>query len=538
MSIWTNQDTERVLRETPAGTQQKVSLAAARNEYESFQILVRADEPLTITNIKVDKLTGPKGAVIPAAGARLYRQHQLELTEPSFRNDGFKAGWYPDALIPFRPTTNQVSKRARLRAVPFSLPANETHGFWVDIYVPIDAKSGIYHGVYQVEIDDRRSVNVPVDLVVWDFALPSVPTMKTAFGAPAQRMRNYYREGLSANWGKEPENWDAIEAQCAEEVSRHHINATPPSGTITPLLQNDGSWRIPLEQIRILRKFIDNYHINAIQVPHPRRIIKDPDEEKDKLYAWLKAFDIASSELNRSSIVFFMYLKDEPKNEPDYRYVQKWGRVIREAKSIVKVLVVEQTRTQNESWGTLYGAVDIWCPAFFLHDEETAAQRRVLGESVWCYTALSQQKETPWWFIDMPLLNYRVPAWIAWRYNMRGLLYWGGMAHWNDVADPWIDPRTHKAGEKRNRVYNGEGSLTYPARPVGYEGIVPSIRLKVLRDGIEDYEYLAILDRKGLGWEARKVVLPLAESWFKWEKDPAAFREARAKLAEMILRAK
>ena len=73
---------------------------------------------------------------------------------------------------------------------------------------------------------------------------------------------------------------------------------------------------------------------------------------------------------------------------------------------------------------------------------------------------------------------------------------------------------------------------------MGYDGIAPSLRLKALRDGIEDYEYLAILERAGLGEEARKIILPLAESWFKWEKTSAAYNAARARLAAMIVQAK
>ena len=79
--------------------------------------------------------------------------------------------------------------------------------------------------------------------------------------------------------------------------------------------------------------------------------------------------------------------------------------------------------------------------------------------------------------------------------------------------------------------------LVYPARAVGYDGIVPSIRLSALRDAVEDYEYLAILERLGRAEEAQKVILPLAGSWFRWDKDPAAYTRARAKLAEMILAA-
>jgi len=62
--------------------------------------------------------------------------------------------------------------------------------------------------------------------------------------------------------------------------------------------------------------------------------------------------------------------------------------------------------------------------------------------------------------------------------------------------------------------------------------------LKALRDGIEDYEYLAILERAGLRAAAEKIVRPLTETFFKWEKDAAAYAVARARLAAMIMEAK
>jgi hypothetical protein len=107
------------------------------------------------------------------------------------------------------------------------------------------------------------------------------------------------------------------------------------------------------------------------------------------------------------------------------------------------VLVVEQPWTEpglggaDSAWGDLYGAVDIWCPLFSLHHPGPAAKRLALGESVWTYTALCQGPPTPWWEIDFPLLNYRVPAWMAWRDGMTGLLYWGGLSYWSQVDDPW-----------------------------------------------------------------------------------------------------
>ncbi len=116
------------------------------------------------------------------------------------------------------------------------------------------------------------------------------------------------------------------------------------------------------------------------------------------------------------------------------------------------------------------------------------------------------------------------------------------MSYWRGVEDPWTDPKTLDRRNTRpnseDHLWNGDGTLAYPGRAAGYEGIATSLRLKALRDSIEDYEYLAILERAGLADEAQRVIMPLAGSWFKWEKDPGEYEKARAKLAEMIIAAK
>jgi len=547
--VWTLTQTRRVLRDEPAGTGNSVKIAAARNEWESFQILMRSDATVKGVDVRPADLNGPDGTIVKAQDARLYRQHQIEITVGTYRNDKFKPGWYPDPLIPFRhPLTGRPLGEARFAAVPFDLPAGQTHGFWVDVYVPPEAKPGVYRGTYRVVAQEGRAVDIPVELTVWDFTLPRVSTLQTALGSPAAQVRDYYRRRATEGKEKEPSDWDAVEAQCDEMLTRHRINATPPSSSLAPEAQPDGSYKIPSEQIRKLREFIDRYHVNAVQVPQPTSIVDDPEKQRDKLYAWLKSWDDAAAELNRPYVVFYIYLKDEPNDEEEYKFVQNWGRVIRQAKSVVKVMVVEQPWTEkgnsgaDSDWGDLYGAVDIWCPLFCLFRPESAARRQALGETIWTYTALCQCGEpTPWWHIDYPLLNYRAPAWISWRYGIRGLLYWGGMSYWQQAEDPWTDPWTYG---RPDLVYNGEGTLVYPGRAAGYDGIAPSLRLKALRDSIEDYEYLSILDRLGLAAQARSVVMPLLESppgtlgaWFSWEKDPAVYEQARAKLAAMIVAA-
>ena len=472
LNVWTDVTTRRVLRDEADGKGDSVGISAAKNEWESFQILVRSDAAVKGIVVEAGDLKGPGAAVLRGENARLYRQHQLEITKGTYRNKAFEPGWYPDPLIPFEhPVTGEPLGEARFKAVPFDLPAGQTHAFWVDIYVPPKARVGEYDGAYRVRAEGGKVVDVPVSLTVWDFALPRVSTLQTALGSPAGRMRSYYRE--RANQGKEtePSDWEAVERQCAEMLTRHRVNATPWQ-RLRPEAQTDGSFRIPKEQIDELREFIDRYHVNTISVPRPTSIVNDPEKEREKLYAWLKAWDRAAEQLNRPGVTFYTYLKDEPNDEEAYKFVQKWGRAIRAAKSVVKVMVVEQTWTEkgkggaNSDWGELHGAIDIWCPLFCLFRAESAAKRQGLGETIWTYTALCQGGEaSPWWHIDYPLLNYRVPAWISWRYGIRGLLYWGGMTYWRQTPDPWTDAWTYG---REKLVYNGEGTIVYPGRAAGF----------------------------------------------------------------------
>jgi hypothetical protein len=114
------------------------------------------------------------------------------------------------------------------------------------------------------------------------------------------------------------------------------------------------------------------------------------------------------------------------------------------------------------------------------------------------------------------------------------MLYWE-LAHWKNVSDPWTQPQTYSG------PYNGEGSMLYPGHAAGFEGAVPSLRLKAIRDSIEDYEYLAILQRQGKAEQARRITTELIGSYsakygpfMKRYVDSRAHDRARLALAELI----
>jgi hypothetical protein len=136
--------------------------------------------------------------------------------------------------------------------------------------------------------------------------------------------------------------------------------------------------------------------------------------------------------------------------------------------------------------------------------------------------------DPPYWHIDRPLLVYRVPTWINRQYDITGLLYWTTVT---TVIQPWANPAF-----SHGRHYNGGGYLFYPGIPCGIEGPVASMRLKNLRDGMEDYEYFALLERLGGEEALDKIIDRIAPNWWDYTKDPGQILAARQQLAEEILR--
>ena len=158
---------------------------------------------------------------------------------------------------------------------------------------------------------------------------------------------------------------------------------------------------------------------------------------------------------------------------------------------------------------------------------ETAA-RLALGEAVDLYGPPGKKEDA---LVGDRFPARRVPLRMAWG-NRCELLYWAVAL--SGVEDP--DPKTlDRRKTPRAVALQRRRKPVYPGRAVGYDGIASSLRLKALRDSIEDYEYLAILDRQGKTDAARKIVLAVTESFFQWNPDPKAYQEARAKLAQLIV---
>ncbi|MBC8503593.1 MAG: DUF4091 domain-containing protein [Anaerolineales bacterium] len=187
-----------------------ISLFGARNEVVSFNLVLESPNA-DAQNIEIifTELTHPSGAAInttPAEGDQLFNyvgrnielffvryleikglstltyetydeRHIPERCRRPYDEYGDGAGNWED-----RPCHNQrypdIAVPLELES-PFTIAAGTNQSIWGDIYIPKDSPAGIYTGTITIAEDGNQKWEIPIQLEVRDFALPDYPSALT-----------------------------------------------------------------------------------------------------------------------------------------------------------------------------------------------------------------------------------------------------------------------------------------------------------------------------------------------------------------------
>src|SRR5206468_4061022 len=144
-------------------------LSSARNEFEDFQVHVRAgDAPIAGLTVTVSDLADARSGTVMRTADRtvVFRETYQRVTTPSDVNCA--TGTLPDALIP---AVDPWMHEAR-NAFPAAVPARETRSFWVELMVPPGTPSGWYTGSVSVNAGAAVMARMPIRVKVWNFDLP------------------------------------------------------------------------------------------------------------------------------------------------------------------------------------------------------------------------------------------------------------------------------------------------------------------------------------------------------------------------------
>jgi hypothetical protein len=202
------------------------------------------------------------------------------------------------------------------------------------------------------------------------------------------------------------------------------------------------------------------------------------------------------------------YPFDEPA-EKDYPFVIGQLRLLKEDFPGLRRMVPMNHGSAPEfiNW------VDYWCPILNAFDPTFARERQKAGDIFTWYICTAPRAPYIAAFIDRPATDLRVWLWQSWQAHVEGILFWetdwwnsspaypDGRQNPYEDSMSWVDGYGVARGEKRPFA-SGDGRLIYPpeacfdgGRGPVLDGPVSSIRLEAQRDGIEDYEYLAMLKK-------------------------------------------
>lgn len=479
----------------------KVSVKAAQNEYENFQIAVlpRIGKTLGKVTLRADGLHHKTGKyTIPEDKIKIYRVAYVETQQACYPS--LYTGKWPDPLLP-----NDVT----------SISGTDLGLFWVEVFVPKDAQPGMYNGILILEADNEK-VEISLSLEVYSFALPDrveFPlTVWTGKGLP---------------WGTEMD----LEA-------------------------NRQLWKMLLEHS------IDPISVGKEYFSFENMDFKTLDENIEYcLEKGLQVFEIPRADSNSlapliSHLREHGYLKkamiysadDEPDDET---FANKIIPAYNKMHSAYPDLRVFQA---TEYHPDIDKGCDIW-----LNDLSTAkgiefAMQNKGKAELWAYYChlpihidyCRPLITAPNMLIDNEAIEHRLAFWIAWKYKIKGMFIYAGNHGWGNSG---IDSKNwEKTGWKLPSpdmpltypyagVHNGNGYLIYP-------GPCPSIRMKVLRDGMEDLGYFTILDNivakaknKNLKKQAQQLLSVSPDVFVNshyFNRDTSALLANRDDIAKMI----
>ncbi|HEX4698266.1 MAG TPA: glycoside hydrolase domain-containing protein [Actinomycetes bacterium] len=485
---WVMPSTVRIPSWSEPGHRTATSIEALRGETESFQVAVRAvGGSLSGVSLTVSPLVGPGGSRIGGRSIALFREQYVRVPHHSPAWSGRPIAWpsFPDALVPFiDPVTGRRPDRgARVPAAPFEVVAGHVQPVWVDVTVPRSATPGRYTGTWTVT-SGHGSRHGTVALQVRDATLPATPTAGSRFGIRQIGNRRPAVEDLLLRYRVQP---NPVEAAREPALGLRSVDLRLSSGA--DALNCDMTGPPSVATVR------------AAMARHP---------ESTELY------DYTADEVTHCPGVVEQLLN--------------WARVLHAAGVDQMVTVVPRPELMDD--GTGRPVVDIWVMTPWqlrLLDPAVRQQIEAAGGRVWSYQALVQGRRTPSWELDFPVTNYRVlGGFLNASQDVDGLLYW---AVDQPQRDPWRDPTY---AYPTSCCYPGDGTLVYPGRPAGVVGVVPSIRLAMVRDGMDDYDYVSMLRARGQAAQVDALLAPAATSWWDWTSDGRVLADVRHRLADLL----
>ena len=526
-----------------------LSVRLAGNEYESVQLLVAPrGADLEDVRVRVDgDLTScaNRGSGAPAASfsaaniacdvtgyVKTTRQPPYKVGEavstnaaPSYVRTTRRPvlGWWPDPILGF---LDGVAIRDM-----------DVQSFWIRVRCPAGQPAGTYRGTLLVSAKGVETVRVPFTVRVNGFTLGRTSALPLAvtFGPSANTQHESpetiaYAAALRADplapiniWRKHRREWVTFLADYLIPYdSLYH-----------------GSDTNRLDAIRQLKEEGRTGWFNLGYWSYPKSTNEvDMAKWRERTIPRLKKFYEGAKKIGVQDYAY-VYGCDEVHKE----YFPAIRAAVGEIKKALPGVPVSTTAYDHEfGVDTPLDVMDWFTPLTPKFDSEKAAKSRAAGHQVWWYICCGPHAPHANMFIECPAIEGRLLMGAQTvRQRPDGFLYYQ-ISIWNSKRCITSGPFTDWDPRSWTKYY-GDGSWTC----VGPDGTpLPTIRLENFRDGLEDYAYALLLEKKlkshadpNDAWAKRArellaVPRDVMDTMRNYTGDPAAVYRWRDAMADLL----
>ncbi|MDO4585695.1 MAG: DUF4091 domain-containing protein [Planctomycetia bacterium] len=496
-----------------------IKIEAAKNDFESFQIVLKPKTDLIGLSGSVSDLINENGNTINASETELRYAYYHFVETPT--DSTCSVGYYPDALVPLEKGSDGLGTLINIQK-------NHNQPIWITVHVPKDAASGTYSGTLSL-FDKTRTfdVQIPFQLNVWDFALPQKNRLETAYGMSPSNIFRYHNcqteEDRRAVLDLYFQNYDDHRISFYQPTPLDSYSVQWHPETNPPSCEIDFS-RFDKEMERVFTKYnFTNFRLNVqamgsgtFHSRSPGKILDFTEETPEYQAMFADYANKLETHLKEKGWLdkAYCYWFDEP-DPKDYEFVANgFAQLKKYMPNLTRMLTEEPNDELCKILEEKEAQIDVWCPVSPNFSEKEAEKRIKNGERFWWYVCCWPKAPYCTEFTDHPAHELRVWHWQTFERNIAGTLIWES-TYWtssaafpNEAQNPYLDPMCYVSGYSTppgTKLFwgNGDGRFVYPplsaavpgnndGKPI-FDKPVSSIRWEMIREGVEDYEMLTTL---------------------------------------------
>ena len=474
-----------------------VEMFGIRGEIISGQCVIQSGKSLTKVSCEVSPMKNiSTGTFLPAGSVE----------------------WNFVGSIPLKTNAPNQPVNSLTRVAPASFPdylmedkqldvkENSCKSIYLTAKIPSLSMAGLYSGKLKVKCQQGEQ-SIPVAILVNPLTLPAERHLKVAEWYFTNNFEALH--GIKETYSAE---WFGMLKKYAENMVEHRQNVfTVPLNAVEILKTSKGELEFDFRRFdQIAQVFWDTKKMDMMETGEVSKFGPKGWSDTDIV---LKDYSVKTSEtgekitLPGSEVIpslvqalenhlrqkgwldkTMFHIKDEPSLHNSRAYSEVSSFVHRYAPDLIRGEPIETSNVLNDLEIAI-PKLDVFAAHYDLYEKA-----RQNGTEIWFYTVgIYQGSQYPNKTVDMPLIDNRLMHWLNYKYNATGFLHWG-WNHW--TANPFEDADKHL----------GDGWHVYPTK----DGVLNSIRWEQMRNGIQDYEYLWMLES---GIKALKDSLGSNFSW-------------------------